>query len=294
MKPIFLTLIFVISTMTSVSAQWNGSNPVLLNDSTANVGIGTSEPNARLHIKGIGDQDLLLENATIGMAPEGSKYADLVLGRWEDYFLDLTNWGWGARAAATALRISANQTEGKEATLALVRGKYPNVEFLDLYNNGYDDARQFGIRIQKRGSGEYNDFVFDQYDGRTFSPLMVLKKNGNVGIGTNAPLAKLDVSGSIRATEIKVEAKTADFVFDEDYDLKPLAEVEQYIKEHKHLPNIPGAMEMESNGVDLAKMNMLLLQKVEELTLYLIIARKNYETLSYELTQLKSLLYSNK
>jgi len=97
---------------------------------------------------------------------------------------------------------------------------------------------------------------------------------GNVGIGTTATEHKLDVAGTIRATEIKVEAQTADFVFEDDYNLRSLAEVENFIKENKHLPDIPSASQMEAEGVNLAEMNKLLLMKVEELTLYLIQQQK--------------------
>jgi hypothetical protein len=93
----------------------------------------------------------------------------------------------------------------------------------------------------------------------------------NVSIGCEAVSEfKLVVNGAIRATEIKVEAQTADFVFEEDYQLKSLEEVEQFVQENKHLPDIPSAKQMEVDGVGLAEMNKLLLQKVEELTLYLI------------------------
>ncbi|PRY93814.1 hypothetical protein BY457_1214 [Marinilabilia salmonicolor] len=94
--------------------------------------------------------------------------------------------------------------------------------------------------------------------------------NERVGIGTSTPDYKLDVNGTIRATEIKVVAQTADFVFDENYSLKDLSKVETFIKENKHLPDIPSALEMEASGVNLAEMNKLLLQKIEELTLYAI------------------------
>ncbi len=115
----------------------------------------------------------------------------------------------------------------------------------------------------------------------------IYTKYGNVGIGL-APSSgiKLDVAGTIRADEIKVEdiaannitikanGNTADFVFSDTYNLKDLTEVENYIKTHKHLPDIPSAEEMEASGVNLAEMNKLLLQKVEELTLYTIELKK--------------------
>ncbi len=95
-------------------------------------------------------------------------------------------------------------------------------------------------------------------------------RTANVGIGTSSPKAKLDVAGTIRATEIKVEAQTADFVFEPGYQLRDLSEVESFIKTNKHLPEIPSAAAMEKSGVNLAEMNKLLLMKIEELTLYSI------------------------
>jgi hypothetical protein len=93
----------------------------------------------------------------------------------------------------------------------------------------------------------------------------------NVSIGCEASVNyRLLVDGAIKATEIKVEAQTADFVFEDTYQLKDLAEVETFIKTNKHLPEIPSAAEMEEQGVNLAEMNKLLLMKVEELTLYVI------------------------
>jgi hypothetical protein len=96
--------------------------------------------------------------------------------------------------------------------------------------------------------------------------------NGNTGIGTTIPDAKLAVKGTIHSNEVKVDLNVQgpDYVFEPTYHLKPLAEIETYIKENKHLPEVPTAKEMEKNGVLLGEMNMLLLKKVEELTLYVI------------------------
>jgi hypothetical protein len=97
---------------------------------------------------------------------------------------------------------------------------------------------------------------------------------------SSAPRVKLAVDGSIEAKEVKItSAPGADFVFDEDYYLRDLQEVESFIKENKHLPEIPSATEMEASGVNLAEMNKLLLMKVEELTLYMIELRNEINTL---------------
>jgi len=115
--------------------------------------------------------------------------------------------------------------------------------------------------------------------------VMTLKTNGNVGIGTTAPAHKLDVSGNIRATgtvranEVIVTSGGADFVFDSDYRLRPLEEVEQFIIENKHLPEISPASEMIQNGVNMGEFQIQLLQKIEELTLYIIDLKKEIEEL---------------
>lgn len=97
------------------------------------------------------------------------------------------------------------------------------------------------------------------------------RPNGKIGIGT-VPFEEyqLSVKGKIRAEEVKVETGWADFVFEEDYNLRTLEEVENFIKENKHLPEIPSAEEVAKNGVNVGQMESKLLQKIEELTLYII------------------------
>jgi hypothetical protein len=100
----------------------------------------------------------------------------------------------------------------------------------------------------------------------------IVAYNGNVGIGTDDPQAKLAVDGTVLAKEVKVknDITVPDYVFEPDYDLPALEEIEAYVKEHKHLPEIPSAAVIEKEGLNLAEMNLLLLKKVEELTLYMI------------------------
>ncbi len=97
--------------------------------------------------------------------------------------------------------------------------------------------------------------------------------NGKVAIGrATVPNGyKLAVEGFIRAREVRVDQESwPDYVFSKEYDLPTLKEIQEHINEKGHLPNIPSAKEVEANGVQLGEMNRLLLEKIEELTLYII------------------------
>ena len=121
------------------------------------------------------------------------------------------------------------------------------------------------------------DFVpnvaeFHNYSKHSFS--------GKVGIGTQASNSyQLSVSGTIRAKEIKVETDWADFVFKDDYQLMKLSDLEQFIQDNGHLPEIPSEVEVEEKGISLGEMNSKLLQKIEELTLYTIQLNKENQQL---------------
>lgn len=103
--------------------------------------------------------------------------------------------------------------------------------------------------------------------------------NGNVGIGTNTPKAKLAVYGDILATKVKVtQTGWPDYVFEKDYHLPSITELDEYIARHRHLPDVPSATEVTADGLDLGDINKRLLQKIEELSLYIIqLDKKNKE-----------------
>ncbi|HEX2920405.1 MAG TPA: hypothetical protein VHO50_04485 [Bacteroidales bacterium] len=120
----------------------------------------------------------------------------------------------------------------------------------------------------------YNNVALSGYYGLEFytegQQRIKIAGNGNVGIGTSNPSARLDVNGIIRANEIVVNTSGADFVFDPEYNLPELDEVEKYIEENKHLPDVPPASEMQTDGMSVSEMQTKLLQKIEELILYSI------------------------
>jgi hypothetical protein len=125
----------------------------------------------------------------------------------------------------------------------------------------------------------------------TFQPPAKLTVNGNVLIGDPAIVDiatpgsnyKLYVQTGILTEKVKVaivnSSSWADYVFDKDYKMLSIAELERFVKANKHLPNIPSADEMVKNGMDVATMNSKLLEKIEELSLYIIEQNKRIEKL---------------
>jgi len=139
-----------------------------------------------------------------------------------------------------------------------------------LFNPGLVTQQMFGFHTNGNmywGGSTYSMTLSNAGDLRVMKSMSV---GGSLKAGS-----QLSVKGKISAQEVQVTtANWPDYVFDENYPLKPLAEIEQFVKDHKHLPEIPSAKQVEEEGVALGEMNKLLLKKVEELTLYLIQEKK--------------------
>jgi len=120
--------------------------------------------------------------------------------------------------------------------------------------------------------------------GSNYLTRMSILNNGNVGIGTINPDMKLTVKGTIHAEEVKIDLSipAPDYVFKNNYNLISIKELEKFIKDNHHLPEIPSAKDFEQNGVMQAEMDMNLLKKIEELTLYTIQQQKEIEELKLQ------------
>lgn len=193
----------------------------------------------------------------------------------------------------TTGQIRINQTAFKGSPAGLKLGDYAtplaDIEFVaSSYMNG------FGTRLVPVVPGDVNGTTLLKFQGRTnsnnWSDLMILNNRTRtvtttgrllVNDATDDDTTALKVNGTIAAKRIKVtQSQWPDYVFADNYELPSLYETARFIHEKKHLPGIPTAKEAETTGIDVGEMNRLLLEKVEELTLYIIDLQKRLDKLA--------------
>ncbi|TCC87304.1 hypothetical protein EZ428_21635 [Pedobacter frigiditerrae] len=175
-----------------------------------------------------------------------------------------------------------------------VVGNYGMIRFGDYtQTTNYQKGAVIFESVSGAARGKFH-IALENTDGSNSVSLadakLTVQPDGNVGIGTMTPNEKLAVNGKIRAKEIRVEPNPAtwpDYVFEADYKIVTLEELEHYVKTNKHLPEMPTAKEVGVNGLELGEMNRLLLKKVEELTLLLIEQAKEVKQLKHEVKLLK-------
>jgi hypothetical protein len=265
---------FVVGNTYYQDGQWKSLFRVLNN---GRVGIGTDAPAQKLNVYDAGNSTQILignpnsasggftslgmgTSANIGgygwlqaVKSAGSLYGDIVINQ------NGGNVGIGTASPTARLSVSTVNPDGWS-------GNVDAFKLISPDNAYYLDVLPY---IVQNGNVGYH-----------FSPNgntgMTITTTGNVGVGTTNPDQKLTVNGTIHTKEVKVDLSVPgpDYVFEKDYDLLSLAELENYINQNKHLPEVPSAKEMEKDGLNLKEMNLILLKKVEELTLHLIEQKK--------------------
>jgi len=260
------TLLLLGVSSNILAQQWDGSSTIENSiDRNGSVGIGTTTPLGDLHILTGATAAIFERNENNDASPANRFYKSR-----------------GTAAAKTQVQTGDNL------------GQF---QFLGM---GDDDAYNFAavlkgvVESTRTGTNVFDvagSFQFlttnTSFD---YGERMRITADGDVGIGTTNPQGyKLAVAGSaaidgiVKTTELEVKLDVwSDFVFNDDYKLMPLDQIEKYIKENKHLPDVPSASEVTSNGLKVGEMNAVMMQKIEELTLYLIEQDKKIKKLSSE------------
>ncbi len=214
-------------------------------------------------------------NKVINFLNDQSSHTNLNIGSLKMNYTEVNSTGY----KSTILNYS-----GHSFIIGTIPGETPRLVSLDIRPGGQGSGETPSALnlYQTLGEGNYEKRVRFNSNGDSYI------NGGSLGIGTTAPQAKLHVNGNILASEVKVSTEASqvpDYVFKDDYQLTSLADLEQYIKSNSHLPEVPSAEEIEANGLELAKMNLLLLKKIEELTLHTIRQQKLLEEQAYKLAE---------
>ncbi|MBK9731471.1 MAG: hypothetical protein IPO83_09295 [Chitinophagaceae bacterium] len=269
---------------------------------TGNVGLGTSAPAVKLHINGT-DEVLRLDGTNPYIQLFNSAVAKSYLQQTgDDFRLGTVGSNTSGKVQFTAgsstvmtLKSSGKVGIGTASPSVLLHLKGSNgllrLEGTDAYIDFNNSSTQKAF-IQCTGNNlkiasNSGSIIFG--NNVTGDQLFILS-DGRIGMGTSTPKSgyKLSVEGKVACRELKVEtASWPDYVFENDYKLLPLHELEHFISSNNHLPGIPSAQELEADGISVGDMQNKMMQKIEELTLYVIALQKQNATLADKVNSLE-------
>jgi hypothetical protein len=301
MKINIIIILFLFVPVLAYSQDWQqGTQGIYYNN--GKVGIGVSPQNGTFTVNDPGVSQLRIENDTPGGEPTIRLRARTSNNSaWLHADIGIYSSSNSPETGFLGFKVPYNNTYG--VGYKMIINSFGNVG-IGTTSPGQKLTVQGVVRSQLSSSNYVNNFFVSgdgncymnyaggssssrvgfQIDGSSKASIYkngnFVVHSGNLGIGYNDPQYKLSVNGVISATEVKVSTTpNSDYVFEPDYALKPLQEVDQFIQQNKHLPDIPSAAEFKENGVGLGEMDNMLLQKIEELTLYVIELKKENEEL---------------
>jgi len=258
---LFLSIIIASA---QISTGTGGAANVLANSPTinTNVGIGTNTPTAKLEVVG---------------APNGQIFAS-----YEDRTKKSLILNAGSLVGGSSISRMFKFFDFPESNLDTKSWFWFALEDKNDFNR-FRVVAETGGYTQMIVSNKRQEEVMKLNEDGNDNVIMTLPKaNSFLGIGTTSftdgiDTYRLSVKGAIRAERVKVYTTWADYVFEKNYQLPTLEDVEKQIAEKGHLKDIPSAKEVQEKGIELGEMNKLLLQKVEELTLYVIALNKDLQ-----------------
>ncbi len=268
---------YAFNVASGIAANSSGGNSIFTVRADGNVGIGTTSPGYKLDVNGSMNIGNISSgsNAILNFSTNASGGPRSITYRAADASMSIDNTGGNA---LMTIQNGGNVGIGTTTPLAKLS--------VIGSSTAADGTDQTGIFQVTSGTGANTDNKLiigvhnDDYSwiqgikpGTDVTTLVLNGLGGNVLIGKTTQLNatyKLDINGSARANEIVVNTTGADFVFEPKYNLPKLTKVKAFIDKNHHLPEIPPAVEMQKNGMSVGELNTKLLQKIEELTLYLI------------------------
>lgn len=289
------------------AASW--SRVVL--EMNGSVGIGTTSPRGIFQVTG--ERDYLVNRLIQGATEDTQGINYLLLHKMsfgalsEDRYVmgnisavrgGVSSWNrkWAVNVnTASAYDSNRGSIVSYMEAARLVTLKYNGERYIaiEIENNSTLYAFSFtGYAYDEMLQLVYDDVVSEVQEFQNFDTISI---QGNVGIGTkNAQGYKLAVGGGIIAESVKVKLQTEwpDYAFDENYRILTLPEIEKFVKDHRHLPDIPSADEIKKEGLDLGILNAKMLKKIEDLTLILIEKDKQLKTQEERISRLEMLMLS--